>query len=319
MRVSPDPERTPDTDSDPEAGEPREPTVYTVPGGLRPEERDRVTRGLVTAITVTGFGGLLALGALAGAAGRAWVPVGLSGLLALLAVMWVLHLVRVRVVRSRPAPPPASRIRVVRPGDRPVVRPEESAEGWPEERPELIPGARPVPPSTVLGGRVTRGDRSWPAARDRFARLRSEYAAFECDPMRVLRLPALADVSVPSTARFVDAFADAQSLATDTHPGAEHAHRFVTAAEHAARSWSAAREAAERIRLSGLTPAERTAVERVIKLLTTARDSDSEPERLAAYARARNELLKLDRAGVVHVPLPAQAAIAEAGRGQLPG
>jgi hypothetical protein len=83
--------------------------------------------------------------------------------------------------------------------------------------------------------------------------------------------------------------------------------------------WTAARDAAERIRLSGLTPAERGAVDRLIKLLTTARDSDSEPERLAAYARARSELTRLDRAGVVHVPAAARVAIAEAGRGQLLG
>jgi hypothetical protein len=136
--------------------------------------------------------------------------------------------------------------------------------------------------------------------------------------MQVLRLPALADVSVPSTARFVDAFAEAQALDTDAFPGPDHAARYVAAVDRAERTWRAARDAAERIRLSGLDPAERAAVERVIKLLTTARDSDSEPERLAAYHRARAELGKLDRAGAVHVPLPAQAALEEAARGQLP-
>ena len=47
----------------------------------------------------------------------------------------------------------------------------------------------------------------------------------------------------------------------------------------------------------------------MIKLLTTARDSDNDAERLAAYTRARSELAKLDRAGVMHVPLPATAAL----------
>jgi hypothetical protein len=56
----------------------------------------------------------------------------------------------------------------------------------------------------------------------------------------------------------------------------------------------------------------------VIKLLTTARDSDSDPERLAAYARARSELAKLDRAGVIHLPRTAKAALDEAARGELP-
>jgi hypothetical protein len=192
-----------------------------------------------------------------------------------------------------------------------------------DEDRELIPGAKPLPD----WGRRRRARPAvapfppapaWAGARDRFARLRQEYAAFECDPMRVLRLPALADVAVPSTARFVDAFAEAQGLATDTRPGDGHAGLFVAAVEHAERTWRAAREAAQRIRHSGLTPAERATVERVIKLLTTARDSDSEPERLVAYARARTELARLDAAGVVHVPLPAQAALDAASPRELP-
>ena len=97
-----------------------------------------------------------------------------------------------------------------------------------------------------------------------------------------------------------------------------HAAAFVAAVERAERAWRAARDAAERIRLSNLTPEERSAVERVIKLLTTARDSDNDAERLAAYARARNELARLDRAGVIHMPRTAQAALDVAGRGQLP-
>jgi hypothetical protein len=173
------------------------------------------------------------------------------------------------------------------------------------------------PPRPVIA--APRPDRAWADARERFHALRAEYAAFECDPMAVLRLPALADVGVPSTARFVDAFAEAQALETDAHPGPAHADRFAAAADRAERSWRAAVGAAERIRLSGLAPAERATVERVVKLLTTARDSDSEPERLAAYARARTELGKLDRAGVLHVPLPAQTALDEAARGALPG
>jgi hypothetical protein len=175
--------------------------------------------------------------------------------------------------------------------------------------PVTAPRVPPAPPSP---------EQVWQQARQRFHHLRGEYAAYECDPMRVLRLPALADVSVPSTARFVDAFAEAQGLETDAYPGPAHAPRFVAAVDRAERTWQAARDAAGRIRLTGLDPAERGSVERVIKLLTTARESDSEPERLAAYARARAELAKLERAGVVHVPLPAQAALDTAARAQLP-
>ena len=71
------------------------------------------------------------------------------------------------------------------------------------------PPPRPVPP---------RPDAVWAHARQRFAALRGEYAAYECDPMAVLRLPALSDVTVPSTGRFVEAFAEAQALETDAFP-----------------------------------------------------------------------------------------------------
>jgi hypothetical protein len=183
----------------------------------------------------------------------------------------------------------------------------------------LLPGTREKAPTAPLPAvEVPAPEQVWQQARDRFHQVRAEYVAYECDPMRVLGLPALADVSVPSTARFVDAFAEAQGLETDAYPGPEHAAQFTAAADRAARTWEAAQDAAERIRLTGLSPEERTTVERIIKLLTTARDSDSEPERLAAYGRARSELAKLDRAGVIHLPLPAQAALDAAGRGQLP-
>ncbi|GAY07837.1 DUF2786 domain-containing protein [Pseudonocardia sp. N23] len=158
----------------------------------------------------------------------------------------------------------------------------------------------------------------WQAAKSRFDALREHYAAFECDPMAVLRLPALCDVGVPSTARFVDAFAEAQALETDTRPPDSHAAQFVTAVERADRAWRAAIDAAERIRLSNLSPEERSTVERIVKLLTTARDSDNEAERLAAYAKARSELGRLDRAGVIHLPRTAVAALESEARGQLP-
>lgn len=188
-----------------------------------------------------------------------------------------------------------------------------------QRRPRLqygrAPGMAPLP---MRPPAPPRPDLLWAHARRRFDALRSAYAAYECDAMAVLRLPALADVSVPSTARFVDAFAEAQSLDTDAFPGGRHAPAFVAAVDRAERAWRAAREAAERIRLSTLTPAERSTVERVIKLLTTARDSDSDAERLAAYSRARSELAKLDKAGVIHVPLPATAVLDAASRGALP-
>jgi hypothetical protein len=169
------------------------------------------------------------------------------------------------------------------------------------------PAPRPVPQAP-----------DWPAARARFAALRSEYGQFECDPLAVLRLPALTDVTVPSTRRFVDAFAEAQALDTDTEPPREHQARYVRAVDQACRAWRAALDAAERIRLAGIPAQERATVQRAIKLLTIASDSAHDAERLAAYAKARAELAKLDRSGALRLPRAAAAALDAAARGQLP-
>ena len=179
------------------------------------------------------------------------------------------------------------------------------------QQPEVAPSppASPVPAPPAP---------DWPTTRVRFAQLRSEYGQFECDPLAVLRLPALTDVAVPSTGRFVDAFAEAQALDTDTEPPAAHHARFATAVDQAWRAWHAARDAAERIRLAGIPAPERATVQRAIKLLTMARDSDHDAERIAAYAKARAELAKLDRSGILRLPPAAAAALDVAARGQLP-
>lgn len=173
------------------------------------------------------------------------------------------------------------------------------------------PGTASVPPPA-------NPLQAWQRAKADFDRLRVEYSAHECDPVQVLRRPALSDVSVPSTARFVDAFAEAQSLDTDAHPGAPHDAAYTVGVAKARRAWQAACDAADRIRLSNVPQQERGSIERVLKLLTTARDSDSEHERLVAYGRARSELDRLDRAGIVHLPGTARAAVDEAARGALP-
>jgi hypothetical protein len=133
----------------------------------------------------------------------------------------------------------------------------------------------------------------------------------------VLRLPALADVRVPATGRFVDAFAEAQALDSDQEPPTAHAAKYQRAVDQAWRSWHAARDAAERIQLAGLSPSECASVERVIKLLRMARDSGHDAERQAAYAKARDELAKLDRTGRLRLPRPARAALDEGARAGL--
>jgi hypothetical protein len=112
--------------------------------------------------------------------------------------------------------------------------------------------------------------------------------------------------------------AEAQALDTDTEPPEAHCARFASAVDQAWRCWRAARDAAERIRLSSILAEERIIVRRAIKLLTMAREFNHDTERTAAYAKVRTELAKLERSGTLALPPAAAAALSAAIRGQLP-
>jgi hypothetical protein len=188
------------------------------------------------------------------------------------------------------------------------------------QRPPLMRTTPPRPPIAAPRRAVAPPPVAdpWRTARTGFAELRQSYAEYECDPLAVLRLPALADVSVPSTARFIEAFAEAQALDTDAPPPPRHRAQYIAAVDRARRAWTAAREAAERIQASHLPEKERATIERVIRLLTTARESDNDAERLVAYAKAHNELVRLEKTGHFRLPRPARAVLDTASRGQLP-
>lgn len=87
----------------------------------------------------------------------------------------------------------------------------------------------------------------WHLARDRFAGLRSEWAAFEADRGAVARRPALTDVAVPATARFVDAYGDAEFLLTDTEPAGPRREEFAAAVDRASAAWDEARRVADEL------------------------------------------------------------------------
>jgi hypothetical protein len=177
-------------------------------------------------------------------------------------------------------------------------------------RPNPLPPAPKPPRQTTLSHR-------WQSARTTHERTSREYAAFECDALAVLRLPDLVDTSVPATARFVEAFAEACALATDRKPPDEHAEQFIAAAEAAERAWQAARSAAERMRRSRFDPAEREALDRAVKLLMMAQESEHAGERRAAYDKAREQLAVLERRTGWTMPTPAVAELERRVQGEL--
>ena len=157
----------------------------------------------------------------------------------------------------------------------------------------------------------------WAEAGRRFRALAEAYAAFECDLAAVLRLPALADVRQPATARFVDAFAEACALNTDGFPGPEFAQRFEAAVERAERAWAAAVDAAERTRDARFAPGERRLIHQVSTLLELAMASPYEAERRGAYQRAARKLAELERRTGWRLPRPAAAELTHRARPEL--
>jgi hypothetical protein len=157
----------------------------------------------------------------------------------------------------------------------------------------------------------------WDAAVARYAETARSYAAYECDPTAVLHRPALADVGEAATARFVDAFAEATALVTDSYPGPHSAECFVAAAERADRAWRAAVDAADRVRAARFAPGERALLEQTLSLLALARSTPHEAERRSAYERARRRLADLERRAGWTLPRPAAELLAARARCEL--
>jgi hypothetical protein len=174
---------------------------------------------------------------------------------------------------------------------------------------DFVDGAHP---RLAAGSRVR-----WRAAVTRHREIAMAFAAYECDPQEVLRRPALADVRQPFTARFVDAFAEACALATDGYPGRAVADAFAVAADRAAHAWTAATEAAERLRAVRFAPGERALLEQVAALLALARQSPHDGERVAAYGRAAERLAELERLCGWVLPQRASAALRKEARAAL--
>jgi hypothetical protein len=157
----------------------------------------------------------------------------------------------------------------------------------------------------------------WDEAVDRHRVTALAFGQFECDLQELLRLPALADVAQPATARFIDAFAEANALGTEQFPGSDYAGRFIAAVERAEQAWAAAVEAAEHARDVRFEPTERRLLTQVRTLLEVALSSDFESERRTAYQKVQRRLAELEGRTGWRLPRPAAAALELRARGVL--
>ncbi|HJQ45797.1 MAG TPA: hypothetical protein VJ870_05650 [Amycolatopsis sp.] len=186
-----------------------------------------------------------------------------------------------------------------------------------QRRPPIVPSQAQTRPPAGPTVRVR-----WDEARESYARVATSYGEYESDPLRVLRMPALADPAVPSTARFIDAFHEAMALHTEEFPPERMARQYIAATAKAANAWAAACDAAEKLRASRFTSEERALIAQGIKLLELAQGGATEAEQEAAFTAARHVLARLERSAGMRldwrVPRPARNAIDRDGKPLLP-
>ncbi|MBY6537604.1 hypothetical protein HQ325_02860 [Rhodococcus sp. BP-349] len=143
------------------------------------------------------------------------------------------------------------------------------------------------------------------------------YAEHLADPHSFFERPLLDDITDDRTAAFIDAFANAGHLRTDTVPvDPDRTRRFVDATSLAHRTWIAAHAHATKIGFTHPTFDKRT-VERITASITVAQNDSATPDErraaLDAVARLTDGALRVpDR-----VTTGIRAAIDTAARKQL--
>lgn len=147
----------------------------------------------------------------------------------------------------------------------------------------------------------------WADAVKELDRVTAEFASYEFNPRAVMiERPLLRDLNEPATARFYDAFGDANALRTNSEPDSpEDVAAFIKAVERASRAWDVAndnalRKGEQNISSSGALSTEQvSAKNRAAGMLDRALDENT-PEAEAALSWTKT-LDTLNRAGM---PVP---------------
>lgn len=168
-------------------------------------------------------------------------------------------------------------------------------------------GGATRPPSTA--GREP-DELLWRRATQRHDAVLLAYAPYEVDPHRVMRYPAMTDVTCPSTAAFVETLSDTAALRTDDYPGGTLSAAYRDAVARLEVAWSTAERYARRVELALLDAADRKRLQQARKLLAHAESAATDAERATYYGQVKALMDDLARRGAIVAPPAVRQAIA---------
>ncbi|GAB3298671.1 hypothetical protein EK0264_17155 [Epidermidibacterium keratini] len=157
--------------------------------------------------------------------------------------------------------------------------------------------AKPAPPDEHAAERL------WVTAFARHDEVLAAYAPYEMDPVTALTYPAISDVSVPETASFFEALAEASALRPEDprHAGAIF-DEYRAAVRRLTQAWRSAERRARQVGTDLLADDDARRLRQATKLLGHAERAATAAER-ASYLRSARELIeRLTHNGAITAP-----------------
>jgi hypothetical protein len=170
--------------------------------------------------------------------------------------------------------------------------------------------ARPAGPADSSraaspAGFATATVERWTTAVSTHDSVLEHYGAWELDPEKLLRFPALWDLSLPVNQDFHDALERAGQLRTENipgdrrHPDATAVDAYVAAVSVLSRAWRAAEQNARRTGVDDLSDALQGDADRALKLLRHADAATTPAEESSYLAQASKLMHRLADRGVI--------------------
>lgn len=184
-------------------------------------------------------------------------------------------------------------------------KPARSADPAPKPVPETpVNGPDHVPESPPTGlAAPSSAEKLWSAATLKHDEVLLAYLPYETEPLRVMRYPALTDITHPATAGFHDALGEANALRTEAMPAeTTFASAYRDSVRRLTVAWATAERSAKREGTSYLDPVDRRKIEQAAKLLRHAEGAASPPERAVYLRQVKSIMEELVDNGAIHPP-----------------